>query len=95
MKEYIASVRDKQTRELKIFRMEYETKKDFYTDLRNNGYSVRFITTEENFDRDCEKWHERNELNKRIAKRRRDSQKEFAKEIMIFDLKEAEKSSSK
>lgn len=68
MKKYIASVRDKETKKLQLMEREYDRKSDFYNDLRNNGYSVRFITTEEKFDEDCEKWHEKNELCKRIRK---------------------------
>lgn len=65
---YIASVRDKETKKLMLIEREYDRKSDFYNDLRNSGYSVRFITTEENFDEDCEKWHERNEQSKRVHK---------------------------
>lgn len=80
MKKYIASVRDKETRKLQLIEREYDRKSDFYNDLRNNGYSVRFITTEEKFDEDCEKWHEKNELCKRIHKN-----------IYALDKKHAEK----
>lgn len=65
MKKYIASVRDKETRELMIIEREYDRKSDFYNDLRGNGYSVRFIATEETFDEECEKWYEKNERSKR------------------------------
>lgn len=65
MKKYIASVRDKETKKLQLIEREYNRKSDFYNDLRNSGYSVRFITTEEKFDEDCEKWHEKNERSKR------------------------------
>lgn len=61
---YIASVRNKKTRELTIITRDYETKKEFEEDLRGNGYSIRFITTEDKFDEDCEKWHQRNERSK-------------------------------
>lgn len=70
MKEYIASVRDKKTKQLMIIKREYNRKSDFYTDLRKNGYSVRFITTEEKFDEDCQKWHDKNELCKNISRKR-------------------------
>lgn len=70
MKEYIASVRDKKTKQLMIIKREYDRKSDFYTDLRKNGYSVRFITTEEKFDEDCQKWHDKNELCKNISRER-------------------------
>lgn len=62
---YIASVRDKETKKLQLIKREYDRKSDFYNDLRCNGYSVRFIATEETFDAECEKWHERNEASKR------------------------------
>lgn len=65
---YIASVRDKETRKLQIIKREYNKKSDFYNDLRGNGYSVRFIATEETFDEECEKWHERNERSKSYHK---------------------------
>lgn len=70
MKEYIASVRDKETKQLMIIKREYDRKSDFYTDLRKNGYSVRFITTEEKFDEDCQKWHDKNELCKYVSRER-------------------------
>lgn len=53
---------------VEIIRSEYNRKQDFYSDLRSNGYRVRFISTEENFDADCEKYHERCEKNKLIKK---------------------------
>ena len=59
MTTYIASVRDKETKELQLITKEYERKSDFYEDLRMNGYSVRFITTPEKFDEDCEKYAEK------------------------------------
>ena len=65
---YIAAVRDKRTRELTIVKSDYETKKDFEEDLRGNGYSIRFISTEDKFDEDCEKWHQRNERSKAYHK---------------------------
>lgn len=69
---YIASVtmKNEETgkKELTLIEREYDRKSDFYNDLRCNGFSVRFITTEEKFDEDCEKWHEANEKSKRIHK---------------------------
>lgn len=66
MKKYIASVT--LDGEVKIIKSEYNRKQDFYNDLRGNGYRVRFISTEENFDADCEKYHERCEKNNYINK---------------------------
>ena len=80
MKEYVASVRDKETNTIKILKGKYATKKEYENDLRKNGYAVRFITTEENFDSDCEKWNKRNEENKRIAKMKYEARKKFANE---------------
>lgn len=65
---YIASVRNKKTRELTIITSDYETKKEFEEDLRGNGYSIRFITTEDKFDEDCAKWHAANERSKAYHK---------------------------
>lgn len=64
---YVASVRDKETKRISIIKSDgYKTKKDFAKDIRCNGYTVRFISTEENFDVDCEKYHEACEMNKAI-----------------------------
>lgn len=72
---YIASVIDKETKELKIIKNEYQTKKAYEKDLRLNGYSVKFITTEEKFDEDCEKYHERLEKQRNIARAIREHDK--------------------
>lgn len=85
MKEYIAIVTYKG--ELETIKREYDTKKHFYDDLRLNGYRVRFISTEENFDKDCEKYHERCELNKRVKNAMYASDKKFA-ERMNMSVKE-------
>lgn len=71
MKTYIASVRNKQTKELMTITREYETKKEFEEDLRGNGYSIRFISTPEKFDEDCAKWHAYNDYCKAYHKARR------------------------
>lgn len=64
---YVASVRDKETKRISIIRSdEYKTKKDFAKEIRCNGYTVRFISTEENFDADCEKYNEACEMNKAV-----------------------------
>lgn len=65
---YIASVRDKGTKELMLIEREYNNKKEFEIDLRQNGFSIRFISTENNFDDDCAKFHEKNERAKRNSK---------------------------
>lgn len=81
MKHYIASVRDKETKELMLIEKDYERKSDFYSDLRGNGYSVRFITTEDKFDEACAKWHEANELSKSIHKAQYASDKKHAENM--------------
>jgi predicted ATP-dependent protease len=78
---YIASVRDKETKERKILTYDYPTKKAFRSGLEGNGYTVYFITTEENFDEDCEKYHERYERQKRVQKLLRDSDKKAAERM--------------
>ena len=78
---YIASVRDKETKERKILTYDYPTKKAFRSDLEGNGYTVYFITTEEKFDEDCEKYHERYERQKRVQKLLRDSDKKVAERM--------------
>ena len=64
MKKYIASVT--LNGKLQIIKREYDRKQDFYSDLRANGYRVRFISTEEKFDEDAIKYNERCEMNKSI-----------------------------
>lgn len=66
---YIASVRDRQTGKIEIIERDcYKTKKEFKEDLAGNGYTIRFITTEEDFDKACEerywKLHQRSIVNK-------------------------------
>ena len=75
---YVASVRDSETKEIMIIEREYETKKAFMRDLRANGYRIRFISTPEKFDEDCEKYHIMCEQNKRIKKAIYDSYKKDA-----------------
>lgn len=75
MTTYIASVRDKETKEVKLITRDYPNKKAFREDLYGNGYSVRFITTEDKFDEDCEKWYwackKSNEIHKAIYAHRK------------------------
>lgn len=87
MKEYIASVKDKKTKEIKIITSVYNTKKEYAEDLKRNGYSVRFITTENKFDEDCEKYYEKNRINSIIRKNLYESDKKHA-EKMGMSVKE-------
>lgn len=79
MKKYIAAVTFEG--KLEIIEREYDRKSDFYTDLRANGYRVRFISTPEKFDEDCEKYHSRCELNKYVKNTIYASYKESAKRM--------------
>lgn len=64
---YTASVKNKETKKIEVITSDYPNKKAFAFDLRRNGYSVRFISTEKNFDRDCEKYYEKLE-SKRVSR---------------------------
>ncbi len=75
MKKFIASVKDENNNILLIER-EYSTKKEFEKDLRNNGYKIRFISNENNFDYDMEKYYSKLENNKAIQKIKRDIRNE-------------------
>lgn len=78
----IASVIDKETKELVIIeRDNYETKKQFREDLAYNGYSVRFIATEETFDDECNKYYERKDAAIRRSKLLWESDKRLADKL--------------
>ena len=59
---------------------DYPTKKEFITVLRQNGYAVRFISTEERFDDDCAKYYERIENAKTVRKYVRMAKEELKRE---------------
>ena len=66
-KTYKAAVTNKETGKLEVItRDDYTSKKDFAHDLRVNGYAVRFISTPEKFDEDCEKYHWELERRKNV-----------------------------
>ena len=68
-KMYWASVRNKETNQIEIIkRDDYSSKKDFAHDLRVNGYAVRFISTPDKFDEDCENYYWECEKRKNIRK---------------------------
>lgn len=81
MKLYVACVTFEG--KIEIVKSEYNRKQDFYIDLRGNGYKVRFISTEENFDADCEKYHERCEMNRIRNNARYRATAQFAKEMKM------------
>lgn len=73
MAKYIASV--KWEGKIEIIERDYPTANEFKKDLRANGYQVRFITTEENFDRDCEEYYWKLTKKRNIARAIRESRK--------------------
>lgn len=76
---YIASVRDRETGKIQIIERDcYKTKKDFRADLAGNGYSIRFIATEETFDEECEKLYWKQRERQIINKLRWESEKRMA-----------------
>lgn len=81
MKMYVASVRDKETKKLMIIEREYDRKADFESDLRGNGFAIRFISTPEKFDEDCEKYAARWEMNKAVKNAIYANDKESAKKM--------------
>ena len=88
MTKLIASVVDRETKELQIIEREnYKTKKAFRADLVGNGYRVHFIATEETFDEECVKYHERVNRQVRINKMLWESDKKQA-ERMGMSVKE-------
>lgn len=74
MNTYIASVRDKDTKEFKIITGEYKSMASMSRELRANGYSVRFIATEETFEDACEKYNTELEIRRRVHKKMRNKE---------------------
>lgn len=52
MKQYVANVKNKDTKETIVLRQEYNTKKEFREDIRRNGYSLKYnyIFTAEEYE---------------------------------------------
>lgn len=78
---YVASVRDRETKKIEVITRDYPTKKEFRSDLAGNGYSIRFIATEEDFDEACYKYYEKLEIKKSIKKMRYQSDKKHAENL--------------
>ena len=55
-KEFWASVTVKGSKEEKIIKEEWSNKKDFEKELRERGYKIRFITTEDKYEEAKAKW---------------------------------------
>lgn len=52
----VASVRNIEINEFEVVHGEYANRNEFYAALREQGYRVRYVSTEENFERDGEKY---------------------------------------
>ena len=76
MKSYTAYCMNENGEHLCITR-EYETKKDFMSDLHGNGYKVSFIALTENYDEESQKYNERRIAKNRAAKIRRECAREW------------------
>lgn len=58
---YLASVREKGSRKIQLIHTWARSKKQAAEDCRLSGYKVRIVTTDEDFDKDVEKFAERQE----------------------------------
>lgn len=75
----VASVRNTETNEFEIVRGEYANRNEFYAALREQGYRVRYVSTEEKFERDGEKYKKACEKVKANRKAARMAKKETEK----------------
>lgn len=81
----VASVRNTETNEFEVVRGEYANRNDFYKDLRANGYRVRYVSTEENFERDGEKYKKACDKVKSDRKVARAAKKKAKKNETVHD----------
>lgn len=56
---------------------EYNSKKDFASDLHGNGYKIHFIALTEKYDEESAKYHERLENKRRVAAIKRKCERDF------------------
>lgn len=91
--EYVASVRNKETKEIEVVRGQYSNRTEFYVWLRANGYTVRYVSTEKNFEIDGKKYRKACDKVKADRKAARKAKKEamkmkitndFAKELLRY-----------
>lgn len=75
----VASVRNTETNEFEVVRGEHANRNEFYAALREQGYRVRYVSTEENFERDGEKYKKACEKVKADRKAARAAKKMEAK----------------
>lgn len=93
-KTYVASVTNKETKAIEVITNSgYTNKKDFAHDLRANGYSVKFISTPEKFDEDCESYWQKIEARKYariVAKQHKTQDEEQTIESTSDEISEVE-----
>ena len=81
----VASVRNTETNEFEVVRGEYANRNEFYAALRKQGYRVRYVSTEENFERDGEKYKKACDKVKSDRKAARAAKKEAEKNETVHD----------
>lgn len=81
----VASVRNTETNEFEVVHGEYANRNEFYAALREQGYRVRYVSTEENFERDGEKYKKACDKVKADRKAARAAKKEAKKNETVHD----------
>lgn len=81
----VASVRNTENNEFEVVRGEYANRNEFYAALRERGYRVRYVSTEENFERDGEKYKKACDKVKADRKAARAAKKEAKKNETVHD----------
>lgn len=81
----VASVRNTETNEFEVVSGEYANRNEFYAALREQGYRVRYVSTEENFERDGEKYKKACDKVKADRKAARAAKKEAKKNETVHD----------
>ena len=84
MKSYTAYCMNEDGENLCMTR-EYNSKKDFMSDLHGNGYKVHFIALTDKYDEECAKYYERLEHKRRISAIRRECEREWRERDKAFE----------
>ena len=69
---YTAFVRDKKTKEYTFITSEYNTQADFVSDIKANGYSVKFVASADKFNKRFEEYNEMKSRGFRSVKKYRE-----------------------
>ena len=69
---------------------EYNSKKDFISDLHGNGYKVHFVALTDKYDEESAKYYERLETKRRRAAIRRECEREWKRRDAEFEKAVAE-----